>query len=373
MSLNWRDTARLLRIIEFKRLVAAALLSVSAAAQTQTAITPTEQWYMRTPDEVVHYVLEYGRAASPDHVVVVLHGGWGAEHSYLIPAIAPLAGEYKFVLYDQRGSLRSPVTDPGTLRFETLISDLEALRVRLNTPKMTLMAHSMGAHLAFGYLAAYPENVRGLVLVGPTPPQPFGDPSPDLLRAIWPDFGDQDRDAMKARHAAYDDRAFRCTLRNAAAAGLIPAAAAEATQDNVSTFRLRERIQTDRQKTQWWRIQFTCINAFDGAQWRTMQGGQAFYNGKVGEAILKDTGYADRISNFWPALAQFSGPVRVVIGSEDYVDLGPVLWPRIVSKLRNGRLTVIERAGHSAWMDGAERFALALDSALKGVIQTEPR
>ncbi len=363
------DASHLLRRFGFKQLIAAALLSVAAAVQAQAVITPTDQWYMRTPDEVVHYVLEYGRAASPDHVVVVLHGGWGAEHSYLLPAVAPLAGKYRFVLYDQRGSLRSPVPDPGTLRFETLINDLEALRVRLNIPRMTLMAHSMGAHLAFGYLAAHPERVRGLVLVGPAPPQPFGDPSPELLRAIWSDFGDGDREAMKALRAAYDERAFRCTLRNAAAAGLIPAEAAEATQDNVSTFRLRERIQTDQQKTQWWRIQFTCINAFDGKQWRTMQGGQVFYNGKVGEAILNDPGYAERIKAFWPALSQFGGPVRVLIGSEDYVDLGPTLWPRIVAGLRNGRVTVIERAGHAAWMDGSERFTQALDTALQGVVR----
>lgn len=74
---------------------------------------PVRQWYMKTADDVVHYVAEHGIESRPGNVVVVLHGGWGAEHSYLLPAVRPLGHEYKFVLYDQRGSLRSPVKPPG--------------------------------------------------------------------------------------------------------------------------------------------------------------------------------------------------------------------------------------------------------------------
>ena len=38
--------------------------------------------------------------------VLVLHGGFGAEHSYMLTALRPLEKQYHFVLYDQRGSLR---------------------------------------------------------------------------------------------------------------------------------------------------------------------------------------------------------------------------------------------------------------------------
>lgn len=39
--------------------------------------------------------------------IFVVHGGFGAEHSYLITALKDIFSEYHFVFYDQRGSLRS--------------------------------------------------------------------------------------------------------------------------------------------------------------------------------------------------------------------------------------------------------------------------
>ena len=134
---------------------------------------PVRQWYMRTTDadgaKVRHYIAEFGTEAKPGNTVIVLHGGWGAEHSYLVPAIRPLADSYRFVLYDQRGSLRTPVTPPAKITYSALVEDLEQLRQRLGLEKITLMAHSMGNHLAYGYLRAHPERVAGLILVGGGP------------------------------------------------------------------------------------------------------------------------------------------------------------------------------------------------------------
>lgn len=54
------------------------------------------------------FVQEYG--TGPD-TVVVLHGGWGAEHSYLLDAFSGVGNDRHLVFYDQRGSLRSPCPD----------------------------------------------------------------------------------------------------------------------------------------------------------------------------------------------------------------------------------------------------------------------
>lgn len=59
-----------------------------------------EDWYLETSDGTDLYVVEFGAAAAPGDTVVVLHGGWGAEHSYLRSAVEPLANQYHFVLYD---------------------------------------------------------------------------------------------------------------------------------------------------------------------------------------------------------------------------------------------------------------------------------
>ena len=89
---------------------------------------PVNQWYMRTQNadgsQLAHYIVEYGVEAKSGNTVIVLHGGWGAEHSYLIPAIRPIADTHRFVLYDQRGSLRTPVSPPAKISYSALVEDL---------------------------------------------------------------------------------------------------------------------------------------------------------------------------------------------------------------------------------------------------------
>ncbi|NBX36638.1 MAG: hypothetical protein EBR10_05375 [Planctomycetes bacterium] len=50
---------------------------------------PVDQWYMNTQDadgsKLSHYIAEYGIESRPGNTVIVLHGGWGMEHSYLVP------------------------------------------------------------------------------------------------------------------------------------------------------------------------------------------------------------------------------------------------------------------------------------------------
>ena len=125
--------------------------SAAATLPTDEGI-PVNQWYMNTTDadgaKLTHYIAEYGVESKPGNTVIVLHGGWGAEHSYLVPAIKPLADEYRFVLYDQRGSLRSPAVPPAKITYDALVEDLDQLRQRLGLEKVTLKAHSMGNMLA---------------------------------------------------------------------------------------------------------------------------------------------------------------------------------------------------------------------------------
>lgn len=65
-------------------------------------------WFLSTGDwekDPQLYVLEFG---SGTDTIVMLHGGWGGEHSGLINAVMDLRDQYHFIFYDQRGSLRSP-------------------------------------------------------------------------------------------------------------------------------------------------------------------------------------------------------------------------------------------------------------------------
>ena len=66
-----------------------------------------------------------GSAGTP---VVVLHGGPGAHHGYLLPEFDALADRRELIYYDQRGGGRSPVPRDVPVGWSEQVADLEALR-----------------------------------------------------------------------------------------------------------------------------------------------------------------------------------------------------------------------------------------------------
>ena len=59
---------------------------------------------------------------------VVLHGGPGAHHDYLLPGFDALADRRELIYYDQRGGGRSPVPRDVPVGWTEQVADLEALR-----------------------------------------------------------------------------------------------------------------------------------------------------------------------------------------------------------------------------------------------------
>lgn len=102
-------------------------------------------------------------------VVIVVHGGPGMNFSYLLPHIEPLAKSMKLVLYDQRGSGKSLTPAADSMRLSFHIRDIDAIRKSYGVNKVHLMGHSWGAFLAVTYGVYYPDHVKSLILVNPTP------------------------------------------------------------------------------------------------------------------------------------------------------------------------------------------------------------
>lgn len=338
---------------------------------------PVNQWYMNTQDadgsKLSHYIVEYGTESKPGNTVIVLHGGWGMEHSYLVPVIKPLAGEYRFVLYDQRGSLRSPANPPAKITYANLIEDLDQLRQRLGLEKVTLMAHSMGNQLAYGYLNAHPDRVAGLVLVAPVlPGSDRGTAEAPRWAELsvmesWPGYSEADLKARQERleklQREWNDRWVRIAVDE----GLIPHDWATQYPPEKDPDLQALYCKTDQQKTMGWRIFFTVVNTYSGRNWRQMLSGMVFYNPEVAKQIFAESDYGPMLDEGWRALKSFKGPVRVIIGTHDYVDLGPTQWPKVVEAIPNAQLHTIENAGHSIWMDEPEAFDRSLRSALEAV------
>ena len=106
-------------------------------------------------------------------LIVVLHGGPGAHHDYLLPQydrLAPGGQKRELFYYDQRGGGQSPVPRETPVGWREHVADLEAIRVSLAIERLTLCGYSWGGLLALLYLLEHPERVERLALVSPASP-----------------------------------------------------------------------------------------------------------------------------------------------------------------------------------------------------------
>ncbi|MEP7343606.1 MAG: alpha/beta fold hydrolase, partial [Gemmatimonadaceae bacterium] len=118
------------------------------------------------------YWCAYG--ASNSAPLLILHGGPGAHHDYLLPHFLQLAEGHRLLFYDQRGGGRSKSDDLSPITWQTHVEDLGHVVTELPTQPLTLVGYSWGGLLALLYCLEAkhrPELTmpRRLVLVDPAP------------------------------------------------------------------------------------------------------------------------------------------------------------------------------------------------------------
>jgi len=109
--------------------------------------------------------------------LLVLHGGPGAHHDYLLPqllALGDAAGGRELIFHDQRGGRRSRTTDQEPITWQTQVRDLASVMGEFDLARPTLVAYSWGALLAILYAAEaagarISPAVGALVLIDPAP------------------------------------------------------------------------------------------------------------------------------------------------------------------------------------------------------------
>jgi proline iminopeptidase len=118
------------------------------------------------------YWAAYGPEGAPR--LLVLHGGPGAHHDYLLPQMLELADQYELAFYDQRGGGQSKTDDRTPITWQTHVEDLDQVVGELRLYPLTLVGYSWGGLLAILYsieAAAGRTQHRPtrLVLIDPAP------------------------------------------------------------------------------------------------------------------------------------------------------------------------------------------------------------
>jgi len=115
------------------------------------------------------YHTAYGPEDAPR--LLMLHGGPGASHDYMLPQMLALADEYRLIFYDQRGGGRSKSDDRSPITWKTHVTDLAALVRELSLEPLTLVGYSWGGLLALLYSIAAAGGFRdeGIVLTASAP------------------------------------------------------------------------------------------------------------------------------------------------------------------------------------------------------------
>lgn len=316
------------------------------------------QSFLERPDSEIWYMgmdepekpLLFMKSVGVGDTVLVLHGGFGAEHSYLLNLIEALVDDFHFVLFDQRGSLRSPAAD-SLLTFQHLIEDIEWIRQELKVKKLILLGHSMGTRLAMGYADSFPSHVKNLVLVSAV--------EPALRIPEWV------TDMSQLPPTKYDLASKH--LRNRPEVEKVLRVNSLLLNDENEDY----DMMSYKQRSDLWRIKHAGANIFDVTKWRQITGGLTLFNARSMRLL---GGSAPEPFDYTNSLREADVPITVIAGDHDFgnfdalsyqelyreiidstvmeipEDIFPT-WKDYKTELPRLEVYSIENAGHNPWID----------------------
>jgi proline iminopeptidase len=136
-------------------------------------IPPPRAQGFTTSTPVPLFWAEYGDPDAPP--LLLLHGGPGASHDYLLPQMLALTEGHRVVTYDQRGGGRSRHDDDrAAIGWREQVADVARVAAELHVDPLTIVGYSWGGLLAMLYAieagsgGVSPAPLR-LALVDPAP------------------------------------------------------------------------------------------------------------------------------------------------------------------------------------------------------------
>jgi proline iminopeptidase len=135
-------------------------------------IPPPREEGFTTGTSAPLYWAKYGKRGAPE--LIVLHGGPGADHCYLLPQMLHLGQRYDLLFYDQRGGGRSKSDPKVPVTWQLHVEDLGAVIVEFGLEPLSIVGYSWGAMLALLYTIEQRRNPHlvppaRLALINPAP------------------------------------------------------------------------------------------------------------------------------------------------------------------------------------------------------------
>lgn len=250
--------------------------------------------------------------------VVVLHGGPGAHHDYLLPGFDRIAPGRTLIYYDQRGGGRSPVSRETPVGWREQVADLEALREIWGLERLTLAGYSWGGLLALLYTLEHPARVERLALVSCAP--------------VWRSARAEFERRLAERNAAPEVQAERLAVQQSGLRERDPEA-------------YRRRL-----------FELSVAGYFH--DWRRARELTPFrITGRTQQEVWQSLGDFD----LRPALAGLTLPALVLHGESDPI---PLETAATLARLLHAPLEPIPACGHVPYVEAPETFRRLLDSFL---------
>lgn len=96
--------------------------------------------------------------------LLVMHGGPGGDHTTML-GLRACSDVCTLIFYDHRCNGRSTGARVGSMTWDNLTADADALRERLGYERWAVLGHSFGGHVALEYALRYPDRLSHLILM----------------------------------------------------------------------------------------------------------------------------------------------------------------------------------------------------------------